>query len=68
MPYSNLYIPGDRLITCDVCGFDYRFSDMRKGISFEQKGLIVCPTDFDPVHPREKKVRLRAKRPLPKVR
>ena len=53
MPYSRRYIPGDRLYQCDVCGFDYRFSQMRKGISHKQKGFDVCPTCFDPKHPNE---------------
>lgn len=28
--YSKRYIPGDRLLTCSICGFDYRLSQMRK--------------------------------------
>jgi len=27
--YTDRYIPGDRLMTCSVCGFDYRLSQMR---------------------------------------
>lgn len=54
MPYaSNVYIPGDRLVECDICGFIWRRSDMRLGVAEGQKGYIVCPRDYDPVHPRE---------------
>ena len=31
------YKRGNRWFVCDVCGFDYRFLDMRKGISEQQK-------------------------------
>lgn len=68
MPYSRTYIPGDRLMICDVCGFPYRFSEMRKGVSGKQKGLTVGPACFDPVHPHDRKVKLRPAQPLPKVR
>lgn len=47
------YIPGDRLYECEVCGFDYRFSQIRKGVSLNQKGFDVCPDCFDPKHPNE---------------
>jgi len=50
---TNRYIPGDRWVECDVCGFAYRFSEMRKGVAGKQKGLSVCPTDYDTVHPNE---------------
>lgn len=67
MPYSFRYIPGNRLVKCDVCGFDYRFSDMRRGVSGSQKGFIVCPPDFDPIHPRDISLNLRKKRPMREV-
>ena len=41
------YIPGDRLVECEVCGFVYRFSTMRRGISDGQRGIVVCQEDFD---------------------
>lgn len=50
------YIPGDRLVDCDVCGFTYRVSEVRRGVMGKQKGLIVCGPCFDPVHPREARV------------
>lgn len=66
--YSRRYIPGDRLVECDICGFDYRFSQMRKGIAKGQIGFNVCPTDFDLPHPLDNKPELRKKRKLPEVR
>lgn len=66
---SRTYIPGERLVECQVCGFDYRFSEVTRGVSGKQKGLIVCKDPcFDPVHPRDVKRVLRPKRPLPQVK
>ncbi len=53
-PYTQGYIPGDRRVECDICGFVYRYSQMRRGVQLYQAGLIVCPRDFDPIHPRDK--------------
>jgi hypothetical protein len=47
------YIPGDRWVECDLCGFGYRFSQMRKGVSGKQKGFNICPVCFDEKHPNE---------------
>ena len=69
MPYNTgKYIPGDRKVDCDICGFTYRFSDMRRGVSAGQKGYMVCPEDYDPIHPLDKTPRLRKKPKLPEVR
>lgn len=39
---------------CDVCGFDYPLSRLKKGVSGKQVGLqYVCPFCFDEVHPRD---------------
>lgn len=62
MPYSNKYLPGNQLVTCDICGFDYRFSSIKKGIMGTQIGLNICPKDFDEIHPREKVRSLRPQR------
>jgi hypothetical protein len=56
MSYSRVYIPGDRLVDCDVCGLTYRRSEVRRGVMGKQKGLIVCRYDFDEVHPNEARV------------
>lgn len=53
MPYSEVYIPGDRLVECQICGFEWRFSQMRIGASGKQKGLIVGPDCFDLIHANE---------------
>ena len=59
MSYTPGYIPGDRLVDCEVCGFTYRFSQMRRGVARGQEGVIVCPDDFDPPHPNDKKPKIR---------
>jgi len=43
------YIPGDPWMICDICGFKYRRSVMRKNY----KGQVVCPEDFESRHPQE---------------
>lgn len=60
---SKRYKTGDRWVTCDICGYDYRFSQMRK-----LRGLNVCPVDYDGEHPLDDKPKIRKKRPLPKVK
>jgi len=67
MPYSRVYIPGDRLVECDICGFGYRRSEMRKGIFGTQKGRNVCPRDFDEKHPNDDKVGHRTEGKLEKI-
>ncbi len=69
MPYAEGYIPGDRKYDCDVCGFTWRFSQMRKGVAGSQKGLDVCPDCFDEKRPYEDGgFKPRKERKLPKVR
>jgi hypothetical protein len=50
---NRKYIPGNRWVKCDICGYGYRFSQMRKGIMPKQKGYDVCPPCFDEMHPNE---------------
>ena len=45
------YIPGDRWVRCDECGFGYRYSQIKEGVSLRQKGLGICPDCFDYRHP-----------------
>lgn len=66
--YSGHYIAGDRKVDCDICGYTYRFTSMRIGVSGKQIGLEVCPDCFDPEHPRDKPVVLRPAQPLAKVK
>lgn len=42
-PKSNLKL-GDWKATCDICGFDFHASDLRKN----WRGLYVCKKDFEP--------------------
>ena len=56
MPTLRGYKPYGRKVTCDVCGQKWRQGDMRKGVFGKQKGLDVCPRDFDQVHPNERNV------------
>jgi len=50
---NKRYVPGDRWVECDVCGYGYRFSQMKKGVSGRQKGFNVCPDCFDHKHPND---------------
>ena len=59
MPYYPGYKPGDRKVSCDVCEFTYRRSEMRKGIAGKQKGMEVCPSCFDRIQPNEERVKFR---------
>jgi len=43
------YIPGDYWMVCDVCGFDYRWSQMRK----RWDGAWVCAKDWEPHNPQD---------------
>ena len=45
------YIPGNRWIWCDECGFGCRLHDIKHGVSLRQKGFAVCPDCFDVRHP-----------------
>jgi len=67
MRYSNHYIPGNRIVDCDSCGFTYRFLQMRRGVSKGQKGLVICPVCYSPIHPDEIPFTLNPKKPLKKV-
>lgn len=68
MPYNKGYIAGDRKVTCDICGWTYRFSQMRKGVMGKQKGYNVCPICFDDIHPRETTPAYRIEGVVPEVR
>jgi len=43
------YIPGDHWMECDICGFDYRYSQMRPN----WRGQWVCKKDWEPRHPQD---------------
>ena len=43
------WVPGDHWVVCDVCGFDYRHSDMK----IRWDGLAVCSADYETRHPQD---------------
>lgn len=51
---------GDHWICCDVCGFDYRASQIR----IRWDGMAVCPQDYEERHPQDF---LRARKDDPRV-
>lgn len=64
------YIAGDNWLVCDVCGFDYRKSQMRK----RWDGAMVCHKDYESRHPqdtlksRSEKQNVVDARPVPEYR
>ena len=56
MPYQTSYVNGDCLKICDVCGFQYKGSQLRK----RWDGMMVCRDDFEERHPQDYMVRARA--------
>jgi hypothetical protein len=48
MGSSDYYKHGDRNAICDMCGFKYKLSSLRK----RWDGLLVCSKDFEPQHPQ----------------
>jgi hypothetical protein len=68
MKRSRGYIPGDRLVDCERCGFTYRFSQMRRETERTSRGLIVCPDCYDGPHPLEARVPNRPEGKLQRVR
>ncbi len=68
MSFIKGYIPGDRLVECDICGFTKRRSQLRKGVSSGQKGYYVCPDCFDGKHPLDENVKGRSEGKLEEIR
>ncbi len=46
---QNRLILGDWNAICDVCGWKYKASDLRK----RWDGLMVCEKDWEPRHPQD---------------
>ena len=46
---SDNFILGDFKSTCDVCGFDFKGSKLRK----RWDGAMVCSKDFELRHPQD---------------
>ena len=57
MPVLRGFKSAGRKVVCDICGQYWRQGAMRKGVFGKQKGLLVCPSDFDPVHPNDANIR-----------
>lgn len=49
MAYIQDFILGDSKACCDVCGFDYKQSQLRK----RWDGAMVCSKDWEPRHPQD---------------
>jgi len=48
---EHRYIPGDPWGICDICGFKYRHSELRKDGYYT--GLLVCRADYTDKHPQD---------------
>ena len=53
MSYLPFYVPGDAAAICDVCGFKYKLSQLKK----RWDGAMVCSADFEERHPQDYLVR-----------
>ena len=49
MPKYNSYHKGDWKVICDVCGFQYLASQLRK----RWDNLMVCPADWETRQPQD---------------
>lgn len=45
----NYYKHGEWNCICDVCGFEYKSTELRK----DWRGLMVCDRDFETRHPSD---------------
>jgi hypothetical protein len=57
---KNNLVLGDYNAICDVCGFQYKASQLRR----RWDGVMVCQTDFETRHPQDL-IRSRRERPAP---
>ena len=62
--HRNRYVKGDYLADCDVCGFTYLASQLRK----RWDGYMVCSVDFEERHPQDLLKIPRSERPVPWTR
>lgn len=47
MAMTSYYAPGDYNAVCDVCGWEYKRSQMKK----RWDGALCCDQDWEPRHP-----------------
>jgi len=70
MNISDNFVLGDAKACCDVCGFDYKQSQLRK----RWDGAMVCPDDFETRHPQDfvkavpERNHIKEPRPRPEIR
>jgi hypothetical protein len=57
MAYVNDFILGDSKACCDVCGFHFKGSQLRK----RWDGAMVCSKDYEVQHPQDN-IKIRAER------
>ena len=57
---ENRYVAGTYKRECDVCGFDFLRSELRK----RWDGAIVCKEDYEDKHDRDKPPRVIHERPF----
>jgi len=46
---KRTYVPGDHLAACDVCGFTFYRSELRR----RWDNMLVCDKDFERRHPQD---------------
>lgn len=49
MTRRSSWVPGDWAAVCDVCGFEYMASELKR----RWDGLMVCEPDFEQRHPSD---------------
>jgi len=51
MPLRNSVRMGEWLVTADCCGKTRYASEVRRGVSEQQRGLVICNEHWEPRHP-----------------
>lgn len=64
MGRADYWKPGDPNAICDVCGFKYKLSQLRK----RWDGLMCCPQDWNIRQPQDFVRGVRDQRPIPMAR
>lgn len=64
MGRADYWKPNDYNAICDVCGFKYKASELRK----RWDGVMTCPDDWEPRHPQDFVRGVKDSHPLPFTR
>ena len=64
MGRADYWKPGDPNAICDVCGFKYKLSELKK----RWDNLMVCPEDWEPRQPQDFVRGVKDQRPIPNAR